>query len=308
MLTFKVYFIFIFNLYQQHTGIIMYNNYLKLLGVVTFVVFSFSTLGFTPIAQAAKRNNAPTHQELSRIIQENPKAIIKDKSFQDALLTYYEQNLLTFEATKLASLIPELKERAKVDAKALWLLIATEIGQDNQVSDSTLNLIDKLKEKNDAASQTLLAICYQKGFIFEQDEAKAIALYLKAAQQGHIKAQALRGPMYINGRGVKKNEVEAAKWWRAAAEQGDAEAQYNLGVMYDQGQGVKKNATEAVKWYRLAAEQGYADAQCNLGIMYYQGQGVKKSKAEAAKWWRAAAEQGHALAQDNLRVISGTTR
>ncbi|MDE7135473.1 MAG: sel1 repeat family protein, partial [Muribaculaceae bacterium] len=133
-----------------------------------------------------------------------------------------------------------------------------------------------------------------KGWEAEQmsDYTEAVKWYLKAAEQGDVRAQKSLGRMYENGQGVTQNYTEAVKWYRKAAEQGDAAAQYNLGDMYKYGYGVYQNSQEAVRWYRKAAEQGYIDAQHTLGDMYYLGKGVSKDYSEAAKWYRMAAEQG----------------
>lgn len=69
------------------------------------------------------------------------------------------------------------------------------------------------------------------------DEEQKVALYQKAAAQGHAVAQFSLGAMYDNGEGVPKDDAQAVAWYRKAAEQGYANAQYNLGLMYDNGEG-----------------------------------------------------------------------
>jgi hypothetical protein len=62
--------------------------------------------------------------------------------------------------------------------------------------------------------------------------------------------------MYERGQGVNQDYAKAVKWYRKAAEQGSASSQSNLGSMYFNGQGVTQNYVKAVKWWRKAAEQG----------------------------------------------------
>ena len=50
--------------------------------------------------------------------------------------------------------------------------------------------------------------------------------------------------------------ARAVPLFRKAAEQGDAQAQNNLGLCYDNGDGVAKDSQQAVYWWRKAAEQG----------------------------------------------------
>lgn len=134
----------------------------------------------------------------------------------------------------------------------------------------------------------------------EQDYAKAVRWYRKAADQGHQFAQYNLGFCYEHGLGLSALPVEAAKWYRKAAEQGHAASQCSLGLFYETGKGVIKDMEEAVVWYRKSAEQGYAVAQCNLAYCYKNGIGVTQDNAEAYVWFKKAAEQGDARAQDFL--------
>jgi hypothetical protein len=81
--------------------------------------------------------------EFSRIIQENPEIILKDSHLQEAILIYNNLSLLRFHAKKLADLIPNLKRKAVVDPRALWLLFAAEIERDNQATRINPVFIDK---------------------------------------------------------------------------------------------------------------------------------------------------------------------
>lgn len=137
---------------------------------------------------------------------------------------------------------------------------------------------------------------------YPQDYDKAVGLYRKAAEMGHIRAQFRMGKCYEKGQGVPQDYVNAVEWYRKAAEQGYAEAQFCLGVSYYKGKGVEKNHSKAVEWYRLAAEQGYAIAQYSLGLRYAKGEGVFSDLNEAVRWLRKAARQGHKGSQDWLKV------
>src|SRR6516162_9784364 len=63
-------------------------------------------------------------------------------------------------------------------------------------------------------------------------------------------AQYELGARYARGRGVPLNYAAAVALFRKAAEQGHVEAAYNLGVMYADGRGVRQDLAEAVKWLR----------------------------------------------------------
>ena len=161
----------------------------------------------------------------------------------------------------------------------------------------------KAAAQGDASAQNNLGIMYENGQGVEQDYDKAVELYTKAAEQGYAYARYNLGIMYDNGRGVEQDYSQAIEFYSKAAEQELAAAQYNLGYMHANGRGVEQDYTKAVEFYTKAAEQGHDVAQYNLGNMYYNGQGVEQDYAKAFEWWQKAAEQGYTAAQYNLGVM-----
>ena len=153
--------------------------------------------------------------------------------------------------------------------------------------------------------QYKLGDCYYFGEGVEQDYAKAVRWYRKAAEQGNTTAQNILGWCYEIGRGVEQDLEEAVNWFRKAAIQGNAKAQYYLGLCYGAGDGVERDYSEAVKWFKKSAEQGNADGQCNLGCMYRMGRGVTKDEEEAKKWFKKSAEQGNERAKFQLNALGG---
>ena len=123
------------------------------------------------------------------------------------------------------------------------------------------------------------------------------------ASQGNAVGQYAVAVGYDNGYCFPEDDAEAVKWYRLAADQGNADAQFNLGFRYSNGEGVLKNYAEAVKWYRLAADQGDAYAQFNLGLMYANGEGVPKNNVTAYAWWNIAAASGDEDAIENRSIL-----
>jgi TPR repeat protein len=164
----------------------------------------------------------------------------------------------------------------------------------------------RASDQEHSAAQMALASMYAKGEGIQENDAAAIELMRRAAENGNSEIKFRVARLFDMGgteSGVAEDNIEAIKWYRLAAEQGHAEAQFNLGVMNDNGEGVPEDAVEAVNWYRLAAEQGHAVGQFNLGNMYRDGRGVTRNDVEAIKWFRLAAEQGDASAQNNLGLM-----
>jgi hypothetical protein len=55
-----------------------------------------------------------------------------------------------------------------------------------------------------------------------------VALFKKAAEQGHVDAQNNLGALYFTGEGVDRDEQKAIEWFEKAAAQGNEEAIANL--------------------------------------------------------------------------------
>ena len=62
--------------------------------------------------------------------------------------------------------------------------------------------------------------------------------------------------MFYDGKGVEQDYAKAVNWYQRAADQNHPEAQYKLGAMYANGIGVEKNIDRAISWYSAAAGQG----------------------------------------------------
>ncbi len=161
----------------------------------------------------------------------------------------------------------------------------------------------------------------------DQDYAKAMEWYRKAADQGYADAQSNVGVLYENGMGVAKDIEQARAWYQKAADQGNAgakgalerlvggnstsaattpEGQYDIGDNYYYGRGgVNQDYQEAMVWYRKAANQGYAGAQYRLGWLYENGSGVKTNFNQAKAWYQKAADQGNAGAKGALERLGG---
>ena len=120
---------------------------------------------------------------------------------------------------------------------------------------------------SDASSQYLLARKYELGDSVRENPFKAVALYRKAADQGHPAAQYSLGRMFAAGSGVRQDYTEALRWFQKAAAQNYALAQNRIGVMYEKGQGIAQDSVEAYKWYFLASRQNeniFAVANCEV--------------------------------------------
>ena len=72
------------------------------------------------------------------------------------------------------------------------------------------------------------------------------------------------GDRYFYGRGVEQDYAKAMEWYRKAADRGLADAEYSVGVLYENGWGVTKDIDRAKGWYQKAADQGDGSARVRL--------------------------------------------
>ena len=186
----------------------------------------------------------------------------------------------------------------------------------------------KAAEHGDADAQSNLAYMYEKGRGVAVDKAQTIAWYKEAAAQGHAQAQANLGTIYANNRDVKQ-DAEALLLFRKSADQGNAAGQTGVGKMYDEGRaGLEQNDVTAMMWYLKAAEQGFAPAQYNIGLRYLFGcTSARKAlescvltldppvftqddchfaidQAQAIAWFKRAADQGLPQARTMLESMT----
>jgi TPR repeat protein len=184
--------------------------------------------------------------------------------------------------------------------KLTLLMLANKM---RQLKVDDIAALERRATSGNPEAQVVLGLAYTQGSLLQNDPAKAIALYRKAAAQEYAPAEEALGLAYQLGSGVAKNGAQAVHWYTRAAQHGSLMGADELGVMYSSGDHVGQNFAEALKWYRLAAERGDATAEYNLARMYHLGQGVPANPAVEFQWLRKAADQKLPAAQYNLALM-----
>ena len=172
--------------------------------------------------------------------------------------------------------------------------------------DTSVAALETNATRGDAKSQFLLALRYAEGRGVEKDDAKALNLVTKSAQQGLVVAQYRLGAMYERGIGVAKDLPNAKSWYERAAKGGNRKAMHNLAVLFADGVGGTPDFAQAATWFRQGAEYGLADSQYNYAILLERGMGTEKNLSEAAKWYAVASSQGDAGAAERLAALKAS--
>ncbi len=179
-------------------------------------------------------------------------------------------------------------------------------GGPTPASDTTIASLEAAAVRGDAKSQLMLALRYAEGRGVDKDDAKALSLVTKAAQQGYVVAEYRLGAIFERGVGVPKDLAQARTWYERAAKSGSRKAMHNLAVLYADGVGIPQNFPEAARWFRQGADFGLADSQYNLAVLLERGMGVEKNANEAAKWYAVASSQGDSGAAERLEALKRT--
>ena len=125
----------------------------------------------------------------------------------------------------------------------------------------------------DPEATSNLGVLYDLGLGVVPDQARAVRLYRRAAEQGFVPAWNNLDVAYALGRGVARDDAQAVAWLRKAAEHGVALAQWASA----DGDGLRK-----------AAERGFALAQNTLGVMYLDGRWGLRDDGRGSRWVAAA--------------------
>lgn len=132
-----------------------------------------------------------------------------------------------------------------------------------------------LARRDNMSAQRNVAHLLRRGQGVEQDEARAVYFYRRAAENGLVSAMVNLGAMLRAGQGVDEPQLEeAARWLFLASRAGDPRGQFILGVMAQRGEGMEVNEDLAVALFRMSGEQGLRDAHQRLADMGIQPRSI----------------------------------
>lgn len=108
----------------------------------------------------------------------------------------------------------------------------------------------------------------------------AMSLLRKAADEGHAPAQSRLADLLD----AAEQDAEAVALYRKAAEQGEPAGQYGYGRMLARGEGVTRDVAQGLQWIRRAADARHAPALEALARAHRSGDlGLARDAAEAQR-------------------------
>ncbi|HEX2862535.1 MAG TPA: tetratricopeptide repeat protein, partial [Lacunisphaera sp.] len=198
------------------------------------------------------------------------------------------------------------------DKAVTWLKKAASTGDTAAVAE--------LKKIN--AELQAGAIDHQKGMdLYKGKKVKeAVALWEKAAAQGHVPAMVELGFTLENGEGdVAANPAAALRWFERAAEKNDLDGLLSAGRAYLAGKGVTANLAKAREYFEKARTVGATNpkavAAANAELAVLKGETPENALTvgfatyqegkfeEALKWFRKSSDGGNNGATFNIGLL-----
>ncbi len=122
--------------------------------------------------------------------------------------------------------------------------------------------------------------------------------YDDATKRGYVSALNDLAVLYENGDGVEANNALAIDLLKKAAQQGDPLAMYNLALHYKNGtDDVKRDVAQAAEWFAKSAESGSVSAMVELGDALINGRGQAQNPRRGLEWLQRAADAGSVRAK-----------
>ncbi|EJK77726.1 hypothetical protein THAOC_00424 [Thalassiosira oceanica] len=142
--------------------------------------------------------------------------------------------------------------------------------------------------KNDPAAIHLLGQKYFWGMKgLQKDMRRAVNLWEEAAELSSIEALFSLGDAYNEGNGVQQDKAKAVEFYAKAAMQGHVDSRHNLGCF----EGKKGNHDRAVRHWLISAKMGEEQSLENIKNKFMAGLATKEQYSEALKGYQGAVEE-----------------
>ncbi|MBL9130148.1 MAG: sel1 repeat family protein, partial [Verrucomicrobiaceae bacterium] len=184
--------------------------------------------------------------------------------------------------------ITELQSRAKGgDAKAqLELAIALRDGKGIAKNDAeAMQWAHKAADEGNADALDFVGFAYLRGAVVKRSPEVAFG-YFKAAANDSAQAAFNLGQCYFGAQGTDQDCAKALEWWNKAAERGHGRAAAVAAMAYHAGEGIPADPVLARELAERAAELNDPSGLVFLGELHFQAGEIDAAKAS----WNKAAQ------------------
>ena len=194
-----------------------------------------------------------TVDELRALLRQRPDAVRARYVLATALMAKQDWSAARAELEDVLRRQPDL-------AQALYSLglVRYALGDLNGAIEAYRQVLSRSPDQADARYNLALVLK------LTHRDAEATPEFVAAARAGHARAQFFAGTAYARGLGVEQDTARAIAWWTRAADQGSPEAGAALGELRQTALGKTRRAPAE----RRAVEQGFRDYRTGLWSDY----------------------------------------
>jgi TPR repeat protein len=203
---------------------------------------------------------------------------------QKSSLTLLVAMIMTITTVSADELTDLQNRAASGDAKSqIALAIRLRDGKGVTKNDAeAMQWAHKAADAGSADAMDFVGFAYLRGAVVKRSPEIAIA-YFKAAADESAQAAFNLGQCYYGAQGTQQDCAKALVWWEKAAEMGHGRAAAAAAMAFHAGEGLPRDAVKARKLAERAAELGNASGLVFLGELQFQEGDLDASKANWEK-------------------------
>ena len=164
------------------------------------------------------------------------------------------------EALKWFKLAAEQENKSSVELIARMMITGGRVDKDEKMA---FALLKAIADGGNAGVRNKIGTMYRDGVGTEVNILEARTFFELAAEQGNVNARVNLADI-LRESGDEENAARAVYWYKKAADNGNVSAYFWLGMMYKDGIGTSINIEEAMKWFKIAADKNNKNAQKEL--------------------------------------------
>jgi uncharacterized protein len=140
----------------------------------------------------------------------------------------------------------------------------------------------KAADKGNADAQDFVGFAFLRGAVVERNTALAFAYFKEAADESAQAAFNL-GQCYFGAQGTEQDCAKGIAWWEKAAAKGHGRAAAAAAMAYHAGEGIPRDEQKARRLAERAAELGNAGGLVFLGELEFQARNMEAAKTHWTK-------------------------